>query len=270
MKAPIKLHWAGGRRGEINYGDCLSRVLVEVLAKREVVHASPATADLCAIGSILRTICQRNWKRPFAGRLAPLQVWGTGTISNATLRWSPFLKYRAVRGPKTRQLAGLPDNVPLGDPGLLAPLTLKSTPGAPKCAIGLVPHMVDIDDPGLRALSDRLDHCRVIDLRNPDIDFVTGQIAACECVLSSSLHGLIVADAFNIPNARLVFSDRILGGDWKFEDYFLSVGREIVPPLIPDRVMAKNVTALVQAPDLARIDPLSKGLVTAFKNMGLS
>lgn len=43
---------------------------------------------------------------------------------------------------------------------------------------------------------------------------------SCKCVLSSSLHGLIVADALGVPNRRIVLSDKIIGGDLKFDDYY--------------------------------------------------
>ena len=46
------------------------------------------------------------------------------------------------------------------------------------------------------------------------------QIAQCRCVLSSSLHGLIAADSFHIPNLHIVFSDRPLGDGYKFDDYY--------------------------------------------------
>ena len=43
--------------------------------------------------------------------------------------------------------------------------------------------------------------------------------------MSSSLHGLIAADAYGIPNARINLTGRLVGGDFKFEDYALSVNR---------------------------------------------
>jgi len=50
-------------------------------------------------------------------------------------------------------------------------------------------------------------------------------------ILSSSLHGLIVADSYGIPNAWVRFSDNISGGSFKYLDYFASVGRDVQEPV---------------------------------------
>ena len=61
---------------------------------------------------------------------------------------------------------------------------------------------------------------------------VADEINSCKLVLSSSLHGLIVADSFGVPNMHLVLSDNLLspnhlrGGEYKFRDYFSGIGRE--------------------------------------------
>ncbi len=38
------------------------------------------------------------------------------------------------------------------------------------------------------------------------------------------LHGLILADAYNIPSLRFTLSDKIIGGDFKYQDYYSGVG----------------------------------------------
>ena len=38
------------------------------------------------------------------------------------------------------------------------------------------------------------------------------------------MHGLILAEAYGIPTCRVVFSEKILGGDFKFYDYYSGVG----------------------------------------------
>jgi hypothetical protein len=45
-------------------------------------------------------------------------------------------------------------------------------------------------------------------------------------VLSSSLHGLIAADALGVPNAWIGLSDALRGGDFKFRDYYGVFGIE--------------------------------------------
>lgn len=64
---------------------------------------------------------------------------------------------------------------------------------------------------------------RIIDPRLPIEDFVN-QLCSCEYIFSSSLHGLIIADAYNIPNKRAIFGNKLIGGDFKFNDYELSKG----------------------------------------------
>ena len=46
------------------------------------------------------------------------------------------------------------------------------------------------------------------------------QINSCKFILSSSLHGLIFADSYNIPNHKIIISDKIIGGDYKYKDYY--------------------------------------------------
>ena len=56
-------------------------------------------------------------------------------------------------------------------------------------------------------------------------------IASCEVVLSQSLHGLIVADALGVPNVWIAPTGDMVGGRFKFDDYFstLDAAKECVP-----------------------------------------
>ena len=38
------------------------------------------------------------------------------------------------------------------------------------------------------------------------------------------MYGLIVADVLYIPNVRMILSDKISGGDYKFNDYYSAFG----------------------------------------------
>ena len=71
---------------------------------------------------------------------------------------------------------------------------------------------------------------KVIDFGSEDIDAVTRDILACRKIISSSLHGLVIADAYGIPNAWLgtdgrAGGSRPNGGEFKYLDYFASVNK---------------------------------------------
>lgn len=57
---------------------------------------------------------------------------------------------------------------------------------------------------------------------------VIKQIKQCKYIASSSLHGLIIADAYHIPNIRIVDYDTFAypACNYKFEDYYSALGLE--------------------------------------------
>ena len=65
---------------------------------------------------------------------------------------------------------------------------------------------------------------------------VIDQICSCEIIASSSLHGLIVSDAYNIPNCWITLSGKISGGLFKFYDYFSSVNRKDSEPIKIEKI----------------------------------
>ena len=78
---------------------------------------------------------------------------------------------------------------------------------------------------------------RVIDIRRvgpAEIEAFIDEMLSCEALLSTSLHGVIVAHAYGIPVRWCVATDaarQIHGDGTKFEDYFQSVGRAAPEPL---------------------------------------
>ena len=82
----------------------------------------------------------------------------------------------------------------------------------------MIPHYTDQNHPWINAVR-KEEGVNVINIRVGFEDFVL-EVLACERVLSSSLHGLICADAYGIPNRRMVLRDELIGGDFKFLDYY--------------------------------------------------
>ena len=154
-------------------------------------------------------------------------VWGAGCIAPGKTGHSRGeLDVRAVRGPLTlEELRKRFDvsSIPFGDPALLMSQMHTLPANQITHEYGLIPHWIDS---GL-AVVERLKTLgvKVIDIRQPTQSLIL-ELASVKKILSSSLHGLILSDALGIPNARVRLSSNVIGGDFKFIDYCLSVGRE--------------------------------------------
>lgn len=224
----LRLFWFspamfGGPR-VINFGDELSNLLISKISGREVRWINPQRQSIyerffsdhvLGIGSILH-FGARNSK-----------VWGSGLMEKSSP--APNCEYFAVRGPFTRtELVSRGFKVPeiYGDPGLLAPDYFPKTGNNPIFKLGIIPHYSETEmikevlgdnEPSTEIL--------LINLREP-VEEVIKDICDCSMILSSSLHGIIVAHAYGIPALRVAFTDKILGDGIKYRDYFASVGIE--------------------------------------------
>lgn len=125
----------------------------------------------------------------------------------------------AVRGRLTKdQLEtrlGLTVPPVFGDPALLLPHFFSPAPAGSDARIGLVLHYSH-----RKFLpKDPLDDVLQIDVRE-EPEEVLSQIAGVRCVVSSSLHGIICAQAYGIPWVWLKFPDAaLMGGTFKFLDF---------------------------------------------------
>jgi len=211
---PLRLYWSSGlKSGKKNFGDWLSPRMCEVLSGRKVEYARPRKADMVAIGSILHRIPDKWWSHR-------LDVWGTGFMQEyATQR--AIHRYHAVRGHLTAvRLHGKVDLKAFGDPGLLVDMLLPNFKAIEKTAkIGVIPHRVDQGCPELVEFLKNFPQAKMIDILSETDDFLK-QVVSCELILSSSLHGLVTADAFGIPNAWLKLSENVRGEGFKFRDYY--------------------------------------------------
>lgn len=220
--APLKLHWW---KAEPNFDDAINPLIVGHMAGRAVEHAGPRKADMFAIGSMLQLV-KRTHKEPRA-KGEKLCVWGTGLL-NPVFGHDLLdnVELALVRGPITaallkREMKGF------GDPGLLINTALPFK-GTREDRIGIVPHLSLIEDPELLEFAGSDPAYVLIDPRGDAAD-VCLQIASCAHVFASSLHGLIVADAYGVPNTWIT----PVGQSWlKYLDYAASIGRrDMVAPL---------------------------------------
>jgi pyruvyltransferase len=219
---PLRLFFSKRRNGAVNFGDNLCEPLVGEILGRAVQHARVSTCDLAAMGSIVEMLVERRFRRIMHGRLDPIAVWGSGFLRAGGTVSVRQLRPIAVRGPLTCARLGAPA-VPLGDPGLLATRLIHSPIGKTH-RWGVVPHYTDANSPLLADLLDRCPNAILIPVDAPPLETLR-LIASCEFIASSSLHGLVAADAYNIPNWRIALDGGLDGGDYKFTDYAEAIGR---------------------------------------------
>lgn len=191
--------------------------LIERLAGRSVEWASPSECDIVGAGSVLQIILRE------CGANRPL-VWGSGFIPDRANEGPFEFDIRAVRGKRTmaevrrRQGRLENDRLALGDPGLLASLLLNG-PVRKRYELGVIPHYTDAAHPAIQKLRNAGPDIRVIDVAWTPRE-VAREIASCDAVISSSLHGLIFADSLGVPNVHMRLSGGVRGGLFKFQDYY--------------------------------------------------
>ena len=133
---------------------------------------------------------------------------------------------KIIRGPLTqKRLKDIGCYCPptYGDPGLLLPIYYNPTI-TKKYKLGIIPHHIHYDI--IKNKYNMMENINIINLLNDDIEIIINEILSCEKIISSSLHGLIVSDAYNIPNKWLNYDNMINGDGTKFYDYFMSVKRK--------------------------------------------
>jgi hypothetical protein len=134
--------------------------------------------------------------------------------------------FQFVRGPLTRNniiKQGYYCPPVYGDPGLLLPLYYNPNIEK-KYRLGIIPHYIHYEK--IKKLYSNENNIIIINLLNNDIEYVIREMLSCKNIVSSSLHGLIVSDAYKIPNKWIYFDNSIKGDNTKFYDYFKSVERK--------------------------------------------
>lgn len=135
-------------------------------------------------------------------------------------------------------------DVPVGDGGLLMSLLLEKKP--PKeYAVGWIPHVADQGHPFFKTAESVIPRSTLIDLSGDPLK-VLDQIARCDCIFSTAMHGLIAADALGIPNQWVEVSDNVQGGGYKFRDYYSVYDIQAPQPFVITEGV-KITTAMVDA-----------------------
>lgn len=219
-------------RGQ-NFGDYLSFVIVgKILRRKNLVPKDERR--LLAIGSILHFAKDGD------------VIWGSGVNGKINPEKHKFkeLDIRMLRGPKTKAFLESRDifikTDCFGEPGLLLPtLFPEFKPEPVEGKITIIPNLNEIDVckkhvPKNMNFVSPMTYWRKVIL----------EILSSELVLTSSLHGIVVAEVFNIP-VRFM---KPIGGEtlFKYQDYYLATGRELkeTPSTVNDRITKESGISL--------------------------
>lgn len=184
--------------------------------KMDIYINTKFNINVCFIGSLI------GWSNL---NYEPLYILGSGIrTENDYINKKNKMKIYSVRGPMTKEhLEKYNFIVPeiFGDPALLLPQFYSpQTVELCKNKIGIIGHLTNF-----HKYNNLPDEYILI---NPTWNWekVISYITSCKLILSSSLHGLIMADAYKIPNIWLN-EYKLNEGEFKFKDYFKSQNREI-------------------------------------------
>ncbi|MFO7763211.1 MAG: polysaccharide pyruvyl transferase family protein [Wenzhouxiangellaceae bacterium] len=256
----VLVHWANRRIIGRNWGDKLNPVLCRMLSGFNVVHCYdvfPAVRKpvYYVVGSSL----ERAQKRRGV-------VWGAGFIdSGQGIRQAPGAVH-AVRGHHSREkLRGLGVDCPetVGDPALLMPRLYTPKKRRRRYRLGVIAHAYERDLDCI-APAKLPDDVLDIDITGGIFD-VIDQVAACDEVLSSSLHGLVCAESYGVPSRWVQLSSRPAGDGFKFHDFYSAIGkRGGTPPAVESAADWSRLAGTSAAP-VARdkLDGITRDLLAA-------
>lgn len=239
-----------------NFGDDINKPLIEKLTGKHVSFLKKVNCSdehLLAIGSVVDSLTTEQ-----------SVIWGSGYLTDTKPLLHSPKRVCAVRGPLTRRVLlsyGVECPEVYGDPVLLMPYIYKPKSNK-RYKYGIIPHYCDFDLPHLRAYRQL----------NPNILFINmghysswqdiiEQVCSCERIISSSLHGLIISDAYQIPNVYVQFSDMIQGGEFKYKDYMKGVGRDYYNPIN----FKSSIDLTLLEPFLSSYKPLDYDPMTLLK-----
>lgn len=224
-----------------NWGDDINYILPKLVAGKNCVpymffnDRKRNKKNILCVGSIIQWQCNRN-----------SIIWGSGVISDECELPEKPKKVLAVRGPLTRKWLlekGVDCPEVYGDPVLLLPQYY--TPKVEKkYKLGIIPHKSMWGDIMLfRFMQEQgITVINIADYGKQWQNFIN-KVAECENIVSSSLHGLIIAEAYNIPSQWIKINNNLIGGDFKFYDFYESISKTVKPIVLTENSTVEELIA---------------------------
>ncbi|WP_425351958.1 polysaccharide pyruvyl transferase family protein [Pleomorphomonas carboxyditropha] len=177
--------------------------------------------------------------------------------------WPQRISYHAVRGPRSLERIQTKNKIFLGDPALLLP---QIWPGATVLTkkILLVPHFVTFQYFNDKYLSILPKDWGILNLLSSPRE-ICEKISGSEFIISNSLHGLIVADAYGVPSCRIHPYGPIKGDGFKFIDYEEQRGKLLNVPYYMEDILNGKINLKDEAFSPCRPSASTiEGLISSF------
>lgn len=216
LNGPRRIHYHLGRP---NFGDDVNPCFFSKISGSSFTWGGTSRTHVLGIGSIAAKASSHSI------------VMGSGLIEKS--KKSDLVKPAelfSVRGEFTAEAFGQSVSF-LGDPLSLINLIMPRVETDSRGMLGIVPHVVNFN-----LFKKHFSSRPEVLVINPSEDpvKVIRAISRCQRIASQSLHGLIVADAYEIPNVWIAPSVEMIGGTFKFLDYFTTLQQPKVPILTTD------------------------------------
>ena len=222
MKSRILIDYWRSDRVIINLGDYITEILVRHMGYEpdyasNIEHGSQSHRQcLWGVGSLL----DRQWVERSR---CNIHVWGCGYSGDASFNSAHLAKceIHAVRGPLTKRILKIDRRIPVGDPALLLPEFWPISRGGEPGEVIYVPHFNGKDAIDRQYL-DRIGASRMVNIACQRSEFwsFVREIANARFVMTSSLHGAILSQAYGTPWALCIPSGTKLNMPFKWSDWF--------------------------------------------------
>lgn len=215
-----------------NLGDFFGYILMDYICQKQdiiVNRRNQLDRSSDTVFSIVGSLLQMLFNRLSTIKQKTIIVVGCGLVEAKCKYFfnTDRLIVAGVRGPLTKNiltgvLGGRSDIEVISDPGLLISDIFSLPPNdKSKYEVGFILHEVD------RTAFAKLfpNNVKYIVNYNTTYKNFISDLTKYKRIISSSLHGVIFCHSYNIPVCSVKITDKLRGGDFKFIDYYLSLGR---------------------------------------------
>lgn len=204
----------------LNFGDELGPLLIKEILKKNKITNKYTSKKIFSIGSVI------HFSRP--GDV----VWGSGINGKVSFPDNEISNdFRAVRGPLSQDLLekkGYKVPKVFGDPAILINdfFTFKKSDYS-KDKILIIPNYNDFNYINIQLNNIVSENKYLLVHPFTNYEILISMIQSCKAIVTSSLHGLLFSDLYEIPNS-LLLGKNYAEDQFKYIDYSQSIGKKFI------------------------------------------